>query len=80
MATLTIRALDPEVKDRLRVQAAVHGRSMEEEVRLILRTALLPELPGRLGTSIHERFAALGGAELPEPDRSDMPRAADFGE
>ena len=80
MATLTIRALDPDVKDRLRVQAAEHGRSMEEEVRQILRTALLPELPGRLGTRIHERFAALGGLELPDPDRSDLPRAPDFGE
>lgn len=36
MATLTIRRLDPVVKERLRVRAAQHGHSMEEEVRRIL--------------------------------------------
>ncbi|WP_414653816.1 FitA-like ribbon-helix-helix domain-containing protein, partial [Geminicoccus sp.] len=33
MASLTVRNLDPTVKERLRVRAARHGRSMEEEVR-----------------------------------------------
>jgi antitoxin FitA len=36
MATLTIRRLDPIVKERLRVRAAQHGHSMEEEARRIL--------------------------------------------
>ena len=36
MASLTIRKLDPAVKERLRVRAAQHGRSMEEEARRIL--------------------------------------------
>jgi antitoxin FitA len=36
MATLTIRKLDPAVKERLRVRAAQHGHSMEEEARRIL--------------------------------------------
>jgi plasmid stability protein len=36
MATLTIRKLDPAVKDRLRMRAAQHGHSMEEEARRIL--------------------------------------------
>jgi plasmid stability protein len=36
MATLTIRRLDPAVKERLRVRAAQHGHSMEEEARRIL--------------------------------------------
>ncbi len=35
MATLTIRNLDPAIKERLRVRAAEHGRSMEAEVRVI---------------------------------------------
>lgn len=77
MATLTIRSVDPEVKARLRTQAAEHGHSMEEEVRQILRTALLSPLPPRLGSRIHRRFADLGGVDLAEPDRADPPRAAD---
>lgn len=40
MATLTIRDFDDELKAALRVRAAEHGRSMESEVREILRTAL----------------------------------------
>ena len=37
MASITIRSLDDEVKRRLRVRAAEHGRAMEEEAREILR-------------------------------------------
>lgn len=40
MASITIRNLDEEVKSRVRVQAAEHHRSMEEEARLILRDAV----------------------------------------
>ena len=36
MATLTIRNIDPAIKERLRVRAAEHGRSMEAELRAIL--------------------------------------------
>ena len=40
MASITIRNLDDDVRTRLRVRAAGNGRSMEEEVRLILREAV----------------------------------------
>ncbi len=33
MSTLTVRNIEPEIKDKLRLRAAAHGRSMEEEVR-----------------------------------------------
>src|SRR5262249_46288777 len=39
MASITIRQLDEDLKKRLRLLAATHGRSMEDEVRVILRTA-----------------------------------------
>jgi phosphopantothenoylcysteine decarboxylase/phosphopantothenate--cysteine ligase len=39
MASITIRQLEDEVKRRLRLRAARHGRSMEDEVRSILRSA-----------------------------------------
>lgn len=79
MATLTIRGLDPDTHARLRIQAARHGRSMEAEVRVILRERLTSEGSERgLASKIHERFAGLEG-ELHVPDRgSDLPRAAVF--
>ena len=77
MATLTIRDLDEELRARLRLRAATHGRSMEAEVRAILRQALsAPDATDRLGTRVHERFASLGGVELELPERTDQPRAA----
>lgn len=77
MATLTVRGLDEETKTRLRVSAARHGRSMEAEVRAILREALPSrQTAGGFGSRIHARFAAVGGVELELPDRSEMPRAA----
>src|SRR5258705_10924595 len=39
MASITIRQLDDELKKRLRLRAASHGRSMEDEARVILRAA-----------------------------------------
>jgi plasmid stability protein len=62
MASITIRNLDDDVKRRLRVRAAEHGRSMEEEARDILRqvvgparrrTSVRPSMPGS------RRWAAL---------------------
>ena len=43
MASITIRNLDDHLKARLRVRAAHHGRSMEEEARHILRATLTEE-------------------------------------
>lgn len=52
---------------------------MEAEVRAILHDALLPSPPEYgLGSRIHARFAALGGAELDLPARCETPRAAEF--
>ena len=70
MASITIRNLDDDLKRRLRARAAEHGRSMEAEVREILRQAVgQPSAPRNLGQSIHERFAALGGVDLPPAQR-----------
>jgi plasmid stability protein len=65
--SITIRNLDPAIKERLRVRAAEHGHSMEAEARRILQTSLQqPERPpGRnLFERIHARFAPLGGVDL----------------
>jgi len=82
MATLTIRQLDERTKTRLRVRAAHHGRSMEEEAREILRLALTVPSPakGNLAESIRRRFRALGGLELEVPQRDAMREPPGFGE
>ena len=74
MASITIRNLDDDVKTGLRTRAAANGRSMEEEVRRILREAVGREaVPGRgLGTAIHELFKSFGGVELDLPPREPM--------
>lgn len=82
MATLTIRQLDEKTKTRLRVRAAHHGRSMEEEAREILRSALraAPALAENLSEAIRRRFAALGGLELTVPRRDLIREAPKFSE
>jgi antitoxin FitA len=66
VASITIRDIDDRFKARLRVQAAHHGRSMEEEARDILRTALSTgrSRKGSLVDSIRARIEPLGGVEL----------------
>lgn len=74
MASMTIRNLDDSIKAKLRLRAARHGRSMEDEVRTILRTALgQEEAAGQnLVQRIQARFALLDDVELPQPERERM--------
>ena len=79
MAAVSIRNLDERVKERIRVRAARHGRSMEEEMRVILTDAVTePEEDRGLFQALLDRFGALGGVELDIPARSARPRAADL--
>ncbi len=79
MASITIRNLDDDVKRRLRVRAAVHGRSMEEEARDILKQVVSqPSAPRNLGQAIHARFAAVGSIDLPQTNRDPMRPTPDF--
>ncbi len=66
MASITIRDIDERLKARLRVQAAHHGHSMEEEAREILRSALSSGRSRRasLVDAIRARVVPLGGVEL----------------
>ncbi len=66
MTTLTIRNVDRALKEELRMRAARHGRSMEAELRQILKEALAgdkrqPE--PNLAEAIRRRFLPLGGAD-----------------
>jgi antitoxin FitA len=82
MAQLLVRNLDDDVKAKLRVRAAEHGRSMEEEVRAILRQAVeeRKQLSPGLGTRITTRFAGSGlQADEGIPDlRGEEVRPVDF--
>ena len=74
MASITVRKIEDELKQRLRMRAAEHGHSMEEEARSILRSALGGEAApekGR-GTAIHDLFKPFGGVELEIPPREPM--------
>ena len=70
MTTLTIRNVDPLLKEKLRVRAAHNGRSMDAELRHILNSVLTDGKPAEinLAEAIRRRFAPLGGIELePHP-------------
>jgi antitoxin FitA len=80
MAQFIVRNLEEEVKKRLKRRAARSGRSMEEEVRHILRDAVKQEY--RASTGLGTRIAALfAGHGLTEPIRElrgQAPRPAKF--
>lgn len=81
MATMTIRNIDDQLKARLRVRAAIHGRSMEDEARDILRAALSVEpVRGRiLVEAIRARIEPLRGVDLELPAREPMREPSDLG-
>ena len=75
MAILTIRNLEDSIKAKLRIVAAEHGQSMEEEVRQILKRSLINESREKgLATRINQHFAEAGGVSLPLKNRS-LPRS-----
>ena len=73
MASITIRSLEDGLKARLRIRAAEHGRSMEEEVRCILRDALDRETPRNLADLALQLFGPERGVDL-EPHPPVTPR------
>jgi plasmid stability protein len=83
MSTLTIRNLDPALKAKLRVRAAEHGRSMEEEARVILRHALAATQPAPPADGLADAISAIvrpiGGLDdLELPPRWGMRDPPDF--
>ena len=78
MHSIAIRQIDDALKNRLRLEAARQGCSMEEQARRILRAALMaprekPPAATRyehLANRIHKRFAAAGGVDLPAVPRT----------
>ncbi len=78
MASITVRNLEESTKRKLKVRAAMNGRSMEQEVREIIESALRngskpPRTGAEFAEGIHRRFARLGGVELEPLPREFMP-------
>jgi plasmid stability protein len=72
MASITIRNLDEQLKTQLRMLAASHGCSMEQEARDILRRAVQGSEPSSgldFAQKIHQRFAGVHVDALPVPAR-----------
>jgi plasmid stability protein len=80
MAQLVVRNIENAVKARLQRRARRNGRSMEEEVRDILRSASVEEplATGGLGTEIADLFTKVGlESDIPEL-RGHQVKPADF--
>ena len=73
MSSITIRNLDDKLKASLRLRAARHGLSMEQEVRNILQSTLAADTNPANGLEfalrINQRFKGLGAEDLPVPER-----------
>ena len=69
MAQFVVRQVEDDVAAKLKRRAKRHGRSMEDEVRHILRSAVTAEHRGvrKLGSRMAARFQTVGlTADLPE--------------
>ncbi len=82
MGSITIRNLEDGLKRKLRIRAARHGRSMEDEARQILRVALAGRAGGatNLFAAIRRRIAPSGGVDLEIPRREPMREPPQFDE
>jgi antitoxin FitA len=74
MAKVTVRELEDEVVTRLKARARVHGRSLEAELRDILRQAAAAPSPKEL-KAIAERITTLTPADRPQTDSTELIRA-----
>jgi plasmid stability protein len=77
MTSITIPNVDDDLKQRLKVRAAEHGRSIEAEARDILRSALKgnegePAATANLGDAIRAIVEPIGGIELDIPPRKPI--------
>jgi plasmid stability protein len=75
MASITIRNLEADTKRKLKIRAAMNGRSMEQEAREILKSALAQtsKKKANLAERIREIFGPLGGVELERLPREAIP-------
>ena len=75
MASITVRNLQTDTKRKLKIRAAMNGRSMEQETREILKSALAQTSKKKTNVAerIREIFGPLGGVELERLPRELIP-------
>ena len=80
MSSILVRNVDDRTKSRLRVLAAEHGRSMEEEVREVLKAHVRTKKVAqpKLADAIRGYFAPMGGWDIELPPRLPMREPPDF--
>ena len=78
MASLSVRKLDDDVYEQLRIRAAKHGVSMEEEVRQIISQVV--RAPDKLSTVFRKYFGHENGVDLDIPDNRNPHNPMDFNE
>jgi plasmid stability protein len=82
MATLTVRNIEDETKQLLRLRAARNGHSLEQELRSIIRDAAVAREPASRESSLYDDIRELvephGGFEIPIPDRQPAARPIPF--
>ncbi|MBA3056311.1 MAG: pantothenate metabolism flavoprotein [Gammaproteobacteria bacterium] len=71
MSSITVRNLDESIKNGLRLRAARHGWSMEQEVRQILQQIVAPEQVSQISFAerLNRSLAHLNAESLPIPAR-----------
>jgi hypothetical protein len=76
MASLTVRNLDASIKTRLKIRAAKNGRSMEEEVRVLIEEAVEPKAATGAGLfqKIHKLVQRHGPLDIRIPVRKSTHR------
>lgn len=80
MSSITVRNLDESIKAGLRLRAARHGWSMEQEVREILKCTLEAEQPQAVSFAerIQQRFKGLDAGQIEVPPRQGARLPPDF--
>ena len=75
MASITVRNLQTDTKRKLKIRAAMNGRSMEQETREILKSALAQTSKKKTNVAerIREIFGPIGGVELERLPREPIP-------
>lgn len=82
MTQITLSQLDSQLTARLQQRASQNGRTIEDEITVILASVLTPESPQNatlgLATAIQQHFADIENFEIPEIPREPMRTPPDF--
>lgn len=82
MTQITLNQLNSQLTERLQQRASQNGRTIEDEIAVILASVLTPESPQKstlgLATAIQQHFADIEDFEIPEIPREPIRTPPDF--